>query len=118
MTYTQLVQKRKSSLEPDKTFDLDGDGFISQKDFKIAHTFDKDKDGRLNSTERQKALDSIQKGEAELIWKKNPKKNSLMDPKPFSLRQDNLKPSASSDPTTSMGTLRASTQTELAFQRK
>ena len=29
MTYTQLVQQRKSSLEPDRTFDLDGDGFVS-----------------------------------------------------------------------------------------
>ena len=49
MTKSKLVQSRKAEFIPDKTFDLDGDGFISQKDYKIAITFDKDGDRRLNT---------------------------------------------------------------------
>lgn len=41
---------------PDPSFDIDGDGFVSQKDFKIGHYFDKDNDGRLNTQEKKNAL--------------------------------------------------------------
>jgi hypothetical protein len=46
---------------------LDHDGTVSQQDFKLSHFFDKDKDGRLNTQERTRALEAIQSGEANLL---------------------------------------------------
>lgn len=47
---------------PDKSFDLDGDGFVSQKDFFLAKQFDKDNDGKLNQSELKVAKEALQSG--------------------------------------------------------
>ena len=65
---------------PDPSFDLDGDGFVSQKDFKVGHYFDKDKDGRLNTSERANALNAYATGEADKIWQQRPKKGMEQGP--------------------------------------
>lgn len=41
---------------------MDGDGFVSQKDFFLAKHFDKDNDGKLNQTELKSAKEAIQSG--------------------------------------------------------
>jgi hypothetical protein len=43
-----MKENRKKSMIPDKSYDLDGDGFVSQKDYFLAKQFDKDNDGKLN----------------------------------------------------------------------
>lgn len=65
---------------PDPSFDIDGDGFVSQKDFKISHYFDKDNDGRLNTQEKKNALQAYASGEAEKIWRQRPKKGFEQGP--------------------------------------
>lgn len=40
---------------PDASFDLDGDGFVSQKDYFLAKHFDTDHDGKLNELEKNAA---------------------------------------------------------------
>ena len=47
---------------PHPSFDLDGDGYVSLKDLFLAKQFDKDKDGRLNSQERQAAESALKEG--------------------------------------------------------
>jgi hypothetical protein len=38
---------------------LDGDGIVGNRDLVIAKHFDKDKDGRLNTTERNNAKEAL-----------------------------------------------------------
>jgi hypothetical protein len=40
---------------PHISYDLDGDGIVGGRDLVIAKIFDKDQDGRLNTTERKNA---------------------------------------------------------------
>lgn len=49
---TELKEQRKQARLPDISYDLDGDGYVGNKDFVIAKCFDKDNDGRLNTHER------------------------------------------------------------------
>jgi hypothetical protein len=44
---------------PDMSFDLDGDGYVGNKDYVLSKVFDKDRDGKLNAEERKNALDAI-----------------------------------------------------------
>jgi len=41
------------------SFDLDGDGYVGNKDYVLSKVFDKDNDGKLNAEERKNALDAI-----------------------------------------------------------
>lgn len=59
MTMTELTQKRQQQRMPDMSYDLDGDGYVGNRDFVLSKVFDKDGDGRLNSEERRNALDAI-----------------------------------------------------------
>lgn len=50
-TRQDLLNRRQRESVPHQTFDLDGDGQVSQRDYFLAKQFDKDKDGKLNSDE-------------------------------------------------------------------
>ena len=47
---------------PDPTFDVDGDGQVSQRDYFLAKHFDKDKDGKLNAEELATARKALKEG--------------------------------------------------------
>ena len=51
-TLTELKQARRQASVPDISYDLDGDGFVGNKEFVIAQRFDTNKDGRLDSAEK------------------------------------------------------------------
>jgi hypothetical protein len=51
-TKTELNIIRQQKRMPDISFDLDGDGYVGNRDYVLAKVFDKDGDGKLNSTER------------------------------------------------------------------
>ena len=68
-TRTELLEQRKKEKLPDLSFDLDGDGIVSGKDYCIAKRFDLDQDGKLNTEEKAKALAAINEGiEAQFVW--------------------------------------------------
>jgi hypothetical protein len=50
-----MFRERREENIPDPTYDIDGDGQVSLRDYFLAKTFDKDKDGRLNTAEKQAA---------------------------------------------------------------
>ena len=54
-TKTDLLANRRSMKAPHISFDLDGDGYVGNRDFVIAKHFDKDGDGVLNTQERAAA---------------------------------------------------------------
>ena len=58
-TFTELVNNRRRANQPDKSFDLDGDGVVGNRDLVISKIFDKDGDGRLNTQERRNAEEAI-----------------------------------------------------------
>ena len=63
------MELRKKSVQPDISFDLDGDGQVSCRDFVLAKLFDADKDGKLNEQERANALEAIKNGiENDFFW--------------------------------------------------
>ena len=55
------MQRRTADL-PHHSFDLDGDGFISNTDLFLAKRFDVDKDGILNHEEQAAAKKAIAEG--------------------------------------------------------
>ena len=55
----QLFASRKAEKKPHISFDLDGDGIVGNKDYVISKLFDKDKDGRLNTSERAAADEAM-----------------------------------------------------------
>jgi len=57
MTWKDVAYKRR--LAPDLSYDIDGDGCVSQRDFFIASLFDKNKDGILDEAERETAVKAI-----------------------------------------------------------
>ena len=66
---TELISKRKLDRIPDKTYDLDGDGFVGGRDYVISKRFDVDKDGKLNAQEKYNAIEAIKNNiEDEYIW--------------------------------------------------
>ena len=69
MTRTKLKQTRKAEAIPDITYDLDGDGYVGGRDLVIAKHFDKDMDGRLNTAEKQNAVEALKDGfETKFLW--------------------------------------------------
>lgn len=56
---TDMMASRRRSFIPDKSYDLDGDGFVSNRDYVLSKLFDKDKDGKLNEKERAEAFEGI-----------------------------------------------------------
>ena len=49
-------------MQPDITYDIDGDGAVSQKDYFIALKFDSNQDGILDSQEKQVCLNALKNG--------------------------------------------------------
>ncbi|OMJ76168.1 hypothetical protein SteCoe_24502 [Stentor coeruleus] len=58
----ELLSQRKKELLPHPSFDIDKDGFVSQKDYFISKQFDKDKDGMLNDIEKTEAENALKTG--------------------------------------------------------
>jgi hypothetical protein len=69
MTRTKLLQARTAEAVPHPSFDMDGDGVVSPKDYFLARLFDKDGNGRLSASERATALVAIENGlESNFKW--------------------------------------------------
>ena len=62
MTQKKLFSQRTKSAIPDKSYDLDGDGFVSMTDHFLAKRFDKDQDGKLNAEEFSAAKKALAEG--------------------------------------------------------
>ena len=58
-TKRALEQSRYKGKLPHKSFDLDGDGQVSQRDYFLAKQFDKDQDGKLNEKELASAKKAL-----------------------------------------------------------
>ncbi|OMJ91605.1 hypothetical protein SteCoe_5866 [Stentor coeruleus] len=68
-TRSELIIQRRLNSIPDPSFDLDGDGAVGAHDLVLASKFDCDKDGKLNSQERENALKAISQGYAnQFVW--------------------------------------------------
>ena len=64
-----MLEKRKKETIPHISYDLDGDGYVGNKDYVLAKHFDKDQDGILNDQEKANALKAISEGfEDKLLW--------------------------------------------------
>ena len=55
MTKRKLDQQRMQARHPHISYDLDGDGGVSARDYFIAKQFDKDNKGMLTKEERHEA---------------------------------------------------------------
>jgi Ca2+-binding EF-hand superfamily protein len=51
-TRSEMNKAREDSFQADPTFDIDGDGTVSNEDFLLASRFDVDKDGTIDPDER------------------------------------------------------------------
>ena len=58
-TRTDLIENRRKETVPHISYDLDGDGYVGNRDFVISKLFDKDGKGKLNDNERKEALDAV-----------------------------------------------------------
>ena len=61
-TLSQLREKRKKMMKPDISYDIDGDGGVSQLDYFIAKRFDSNNDGILDSHEKIACLNALKSG--------------------------------------------------------
>ena len=57
--------QRLLAKNPHSSFDLDGDGQVSVKDYFLARQFDKDGDGKLNEKELAEAKKALNEGYAD-----------------------------------------------------
>lgn len=57
-----MKDKRKNDLIPDISYDLDGDGFVSTKEYFIASRFDKNGNGKLEPNEKAEAIKALKEG--------------------------------------------------------
>ena len=57
-----MKELRKREYYPDASYDLTGDGSVSQKEFQIASLFDKNKDGILDDEERKQCIKALVDG--------------------------------------------------------
>jgi hypothetical protein len=63
------MQDRKKEMIPHISNDLDGDGYVGGRDLVIAKYFDDDKDGRLNTAEKENAMKALKEGfENNFVW--------------------------------------------------
>ena len=62
MTQKKLEMQRKKADMPHHSFDIDGDGHVSNTDLFLAKRFDQDKDGKLNAEELQTAKKALAEG--------------------------------------------------------
>jgi len=51
-TASEMRENRRRSMLPDPSYDVDGDGVVNQKDFRLASKFDTNNDGVLQTEER------------------------------------------------------------------
>ena len=58
----KLQLNRKSMDLPHSSFDVDGDGFVSNLDYFVAKRFDADQDGKLNEKELTAAKEAVKSG--------------------------------------------------------
>ena len=65
MTLRKLQLQRKSADLPHQSYDVDGDGHVSNLDYFIAKKFDVDKDGKLNEKELSAAIEACKSGYLE-----------------------------------------------------
>ena len=56
-TRSELLERIRKSGLPDSSYDIDGDGFVSQEDYKFSKTYDMDRNGVLESEETQIGLE-------------------------------------------------------------
>ena len=54
-----MLEFRRKEAIPDNSYDLDGDGLVSGKDYVIARKFDKGFKNYLTPDERQEAFDAL-----------------------------------------------------------
>ena len=59
MTKRKLEQNRNRAKQPHPSYDLDGDGGVSARDYFLAKQFDKNNDGILDETETRAAKKAI-----------------------------------------------------------
>ena len=57
-----MLQNRRKEAIPHVSYDLDGDGQVSGKDYCLARKFDEGQKNYLTADEKSKALSSIAKG--------------------------------------------------------
>ncbi len=57
---SELQKSRPNGIRPHISYDLDGDGFVSQKDYKVSSLMDSQKKGYLTEAERFAAKSTIQ----------------------------------------------------------
>ena len=64
-----MLEERKRASLPDISYDLNGDGIVTSKEYFLAQLFDKDKDGKLNAQEKANALNALKHGfENNFVW--------------------------------------------------
>lgn len=61
-TFTELKAARKAAAVPDSTFDIDGDGGVGPADYLVAKQFSRERDLRLNTGERARAVQALESG--------------------------------------------------------
>eukprot|EP00930_Biecheleria_cincta_P013089 TRINITY_DN1184_c0_g1_i1.p1 TRINITY_DN1184_c0_g1~~TRINITY_DN1184_c0_g1_i1.p1 ORF type:complete len:699 (-),score=113.84 TRINITY_DN1184_c0_g1_i1:146-2242(-) len=61
-TFTELKAARKAAAVPDSTFDIDGDGGVGPADYLVAKQFSRERDLRLNTGERSRAVKALESG--------------------------------------------------------
>lgn len=57
-----LLERRRTESKPHISYDIDGDGNVSAKDFFFARLFDKEKKGRLTDSERKECVEAVTNG--------------------------------------------------------
>lgn len=68
-TRTEMMLNRRKEAIPHISYDLDGDGQVSGKDYCLARKFDEGQKNYLTVEERKKAFESITNGyEDKFIW--------------------------------------------------
>ena len=63
-----MVERKQETL-PDMSYDLDGDGQVSGRDYVLARKFDKGLKNYLTKEERHTAIEAIHNGfEDKFVW--------------------------------------------------